>query len=108
MQARGHIDLNSTPTTSISGPAAYAASKLANILFTKELQRRLEGSDAVANCFHPGIVRGQFGAFSADLGFWMGLAFKLSIPFSKTPEQGADTLVWLATSRRRRSSKENT
>jgi hypothetical protein len=54
------------------------------------------------NCAPP------FGAFSADLGFWMGLAFKLSIPFSKTPEQGADTLVWLATSRRRRSSKENT
>ncbi len=66
MQARGKLDLEKTPTSlEGSGPGAYAASKLANILFTKELQRRLDGTTAIANCFEPGTVRTQFG------GFWV-------------------------------------
>lgn len=99
MQARGALDLQKTPT-SLEGPGwrAYATSKLANILFTKELQRRLEGTTATANCFEPGTVRTQFGAFGSDLGFLMNLVYALARPFARTPEQGADSLVWLATS----------
>ena len=78
--------------------SAYATSKLTNILFTKELQRRLAATGQTANCFHPGSVRTKFGAFSADLGFLFNIIFRMAAPFSKTPEQGADTLVWLATS----------
>jgi len=98
MQARGKLDLKTTPTaTNVSGPTAYGTSKLANILFTKELQRRLAGSSAIANCFHPGTVRTQFGGFGSDQGMLINLVYALAKPFSKTPEQGADTLVWLAT-----------
>lgn len=99
MQARGHLNLRTTPTSlDRSGPRAYADSKLANILFTKELQRRLAGSSASANCFHPGSVRTQFGGFGSDMGFVMNIVYALAKPFSKTPEQGADSLIWLATS----------
>ena len=98
MQARGALDLGKTPTsTEGSGMRAYATSKLANILFTKELQRRLDDTGATATCFHPGTIRSQFGGFGADVGFWIGLAFTLAKPFAKSPEQGADSLIWLAT-----------
>jgi NAD(P)-dependent dehydrogenase (short-subunit alcohol dehydrogenase family) len=52
-----------SPPTSLegAGPSAYATSKLANILFTKELERQLSGTTATANCFAPGMVRTQFG-----------------------------------------------
>lgn len=99
MQARGKLDLEKTPTSlEGSGPGAYAASKLANILFTKELQRRLEGTTATANCFEPGMVRTQFGGFGSDQGFLLNVVYALAKPFSITPEQGADSLIWLATS----------
>jgi len=99
MQARGNLDLKKTPTSlEGSGPQAYATSKLANILFTKELQRRLSQTTATANCFEPGTVRTQFGGFGSDQGFLLNLVYALAKPFSSTPEQGADSLVWLATS----------
>jgi NAD(P)-dependent dehydrogenase (short-subunit alcohol dehydrogenase family) len=99
MQARGKLDLEKTPTSlEGSGPGAYATSKLANILFTKELQRRLSGTTATANCFEPGMVRTRFGGFGSDQGFLLNVVYALAKPFSSTPEQGADTLVWLATS----------
>lgn len=99
MQARGNLDLKKTPTSlEGSGPQAYATSKLANILFTKELQRRLSQTTATANCFEPGMVRTQFGGFGSDQGFLLNLVYALAKPFSSTPEQGADSLVWLATS----------
>jgi NAD(P)-dependent dehydrogenase (short-subunit alcohol dehydrogenase family) len=99
MQARGKLDLEKTPT-SLEGPGwrAYATSKLANVLFTKELQRRLLGTTATANCFEPGMVRTQFGGFGSDLGILQNVVYALARPFAKTPEQGADSLVWLATS----------
>ena len=97
MQARGRLDLQRVATDlSVSGPVAYGTSKLANILFTQELQRRVGPSVAV-NCFHPGIVRTRFGAFGADFGPLINLIYLLAQPFAKTPEEGADTLVWLAT-----------
>ena len=99
MQARGKLELEKTPTSlEGSGPGAYATSKLANILFTKELQRRLSGTTAKANCFEPGMVRTQFGGFGSDHGFLLNLVYALAKPFSSTPEQGADSLIWLATS----------
>jgi len=98
MQARGRLDLAKTPTSlEGSGPRAYATSKLANILFTKELQRRLTGTTATANCFEPGMVRTQFGGFGSDQGVLLNLVYALARPFASTPEQGADSLVWLAT-----------
>jgi len=99
MQARGRLDLGETPTSlEGSGPSAYATSKLANILFTRELQRRLDGTTAIANCFEPGMVRTQFGGFGSDQGVLLNLVYTLAKPFSSTPEKGADSLVWLATS----------
>src|SRR5262249_49946043 len=99
MQARGNLDLNKTPASfDVSGPTAYANSKLANVLFTKELQRRLTGTTATANCFEPGMVRTRFGGFGSDQGALLNLVYMLSKPFSSTPEQGADSLIWLATS----------
>ncbi|MEP0841249.1 MAG: SDR family oxidoreductase [Phycisphaerae bacterium] len=98
MQARGKLDLETTPTSLAGwGPNAYATSKLANILFTKELQRRLAGTTASANCFEPGMVRTQFGAMGSDQGFLLNVIYALAKPFASTPEQGADSLVWLAT-----------
>lgn len=98
MQSSARFDLARVASdVTLSGPRAYANSKLANILFTKELQRRL--GDAVAvNCFHPGIVRTRFGAMGSDHGFLINLVYKLAQPFAKPPEQGADSLLWLATS----------
>ena len=99
MQARGKLDLQKTPTSlEGSGPGAYATSKLANILFTKELQRRLSGTTATANCFAPGMVRTQFGGFGSDQGFLVNVVYAVAKPFAISPEQGADSLVWLATS----------
>lgn len=98
MQARGKIDLAAIATSlDGSGPSAYANSKLANVLFTKELQRHLAGTTATANCFEPGMVRTQFGGFGSDQGFLLNVVYALAKPFSSMPEQGADSLIWLAT-----------
>ncbi|ESK37320.1 hypothetical protein P256_02375 [Acinetobacter nectaris CIP 110549] len=100
MQARGNLDLKLTPyDTSVSGPKAYGTSKLANILFTRELQRKLNGTTAIANCFEPGMVNTSFGAFGTDQGCFVNLIYKLAKPFAITPEKGADSLIWLATSK---------
>lgn len=99
MQARGELDLATTPTAvSVWGPKAYATSKLANVLFTKELQRRLAGTSATANTFEPGSVRTQCGGFGADQGLLLNMVYRLAAPFALSPEQGADSLIWLATS----------
>jgi len=74
---------------------AYSQSKLANILFTSELARRLEGTKVTANCLHPGVIASGFGqtykgAFS--------VLVKIAKPFLGTPEEGARTSVYLALS----------
>ncbi len=78
-----------------NGWQAYGRSKLANILFTRELARRLGGTGVTANCFHPGFVATRFGEASGGLT-------SLLIPFARmfaiTADQGADTLVYLASS----------
>lgn len=74
---------------------AYAQSKLANILFTFELDRRLRGTQVSVNALHPGFVATRFGANNP--GGW-GLALKILHRFALTPEEGAATTVFLASS----------
>jgi retinol dehydrogenase 12 len=74
---------------------SYANSKLANILFTRELARRLDGTGATANCAHPGVVRTGFGRESRPL---LKLGITIARPFMRSPERGADTIVYLASS----------
>jgi NAD(P)-dependent dehydrogenase (short-subunit alcohol dehydrogenase family) len=76
---------------------AYGRSKLANVLFTRELARRLEGTGVTANCLHPGVVRSDFGS-SGDLGGIMGAGWAVMQPFLLSPKQGADTSIHLASS----------
>lgn len=73
---------------------AYGQSKLANILFTRELARRLEGSGVTANCLHPGVVATGFGRNNRGP---FGIAMALVAPLLASPAEGADTAVWLAT-----------
>lgn len=73
---------------------AYANSKLADVLFTLELSRRLEGTGVTANCFNPGLVRSEFFRNYHPVPFMLRIVLKL---MGKTPEQGADTGVYLAT-----------
>jgi retinol dehydrogenase-14 len=79
-----------------SGQRAYSQSKLANVMFTYELARRLDGTGVTATVLHPGVVRTGFGAEdqTASLAIMIGVA-RL---FMKTPAQGARTPVYLASS----------
>jgi NAD(P)-dependent dehydrogenase (short-subunit alcohol dehydrogenase family) len=72
---------------------SYGNSKLANILFTRALARRLEGTGVVANCFHPGTVR---TGIARDTGLLRSLAWKAATLFASSPAKGARTLVYLA------------
>lgn len=73
---------------------AYSQSKLANILFTYELVRRLE-SGVVANCLHPGFVRTNLGRDNGPIYLCF---YKLVGIFAAAPEKGAETVVYLASS----------
>jgi NAD(P)-dependent dehydrogenase (short-subunit alcohol dehydrogenase family) len=77
-----------------SSMQAYGTSKLENILFTRELGRRLGGTDVTAVCLHPGTVATSFGRDSWFAPITTRYPVKA---FFKSPEQGAETLVWLAT-----------
>ena len=74
---------------------SYSNSKLANILFTRELARRLDGTGVTANCLHPGVVRTGFGRDARPL---MRVGITIAKPFMLSPERGADTIVYLASS----------
>jgi NAD(P)-dependent dehydrogenase (short-subunit alcohol dehydrogenase family) len=74
---------------------AYGRSKLCNILFTRELARRLKGTGVSANCLHPGFVATRFGD---EAGGVMGPLVRLAKFFAITPEKGAETIVHLASS----------
>ena len=73
---------------------AYGTSKLCNILFTRELARRLAGTGVTANCLHPGFVRTRIGDNNRTLAL-IGKVVKL---FGLPPEKGAETIVFLALS----------
>lgn len=79
------------------GRRAYGQSKLANLLFTFELARRLEGAGVTANCLHPGVVHtGLWNGSPGLSGRVADLLTALARPFVRTPEQGAATIVYLA------------
>ena len=73
----------------------YGRTKLANILFTRELARRWDGSGVTANALHPGFVASSFGR-DGDTGFLGTLVFPLLKPFALTSAQGAQTSVYVA------------
>jgi NAD(P)-dependent dehydrogenase (short-subunit alcohol dehydrogenase family) len=73
------------------GVRVYGTTKLANILFTRELQRRNPG--IAANCFHPGVIRTGFGKNDGAL---VRLGLTLAGPFLRSPASGAESLVWLS------------
>ncbi|AKG34109.1 SDR family NAD(P)-dependent oxidoreductase [Paenibacillus durus] len=73
----------------------YGETKLANIMFTAELGRRHEGKGVTAACFDPGLVSTNF---NQDNGWLARLTMAVMKMFSRTPEKGAETLVWLADS----------
>jgi NAD(P)-dependent dehydrogenase (short-subunit alcohol dehydrogenase family) len=78
------------------GWTAYQRSKLANVLFTYELARRLEGSGVTANTLHPGFVKTNF---FKDLTGWIGSMMRLGASLVAIgPEAGARTSVYLASS----------
>jgi retinol dehydrogenase-14 len=94
-QARGRIDFDDLQgERSYSGARAYNQSKLANILFTYELARRLQASAVTANALHPGMVNTSFGA--EDPGGVQRLLVPLMRPFMKAPAQGAATSIHVA------------
>jgi NAD(P)-dependent dehydrogenase (short-subunit alcohol dehydrogenase family) len=77
------------------GFTRYGETKLANILFTVELSRRLEGTGVSAYCFHPGFVA---TGFNRNNGALMSAAMMTLAPFSRKPRKAAQTLIWLADS----------
>jgi NAD(P)-dependent dehydrogenase (short-subunit alcohol dehydrogenase family) len=82
-------------TTPFSTFGAYGQSKLANVLFTRELARRLEGTRVTANSLHPGVIASGFGH---TYGGFFSVVLKVVRPFLSTPEEGARTSVYLASS----------
>ena len=92
----GHMDFcDLMQDKRYSAIKAYCQAKLANVLFTYELARKLNGSGITVNCLHPGTVNTNFGN---DIKGFMGKVFKLFKPFLISPDKGAETLVYLATS----------
>ncbi len=93
---RGRIDFNNlNGNGKYDGLTAYSQSKLANILFTKELAHRLAGTHVSSFALHPGVVNTHIG--NKNSGGWMSWAWKLGKPFMISPAKGAQTIVYLAT-----------
>jgi retinol dehydrogenase-14 len=95
VQASGRIDFDDLQgEESYSGARAYSQSKLANVLFTYELARRLQGTSVTANALHPGVVRTSFGA--EDPSGIQRLITPFIWRFMKAPARGAATSIHLA------------
>ena len=73
----------------------YGRSKLCNILFTRELARRLHGTGVIANCLHPGFVATRFGDQSGAL---ISRFVRFAKCFAISPAKGAETIIYLASS----------
>jgi retinol dehydrogenase 14 len=94
--ATGRIDFDDLQGAArYSGRHAYNASKLANVMFTYELARRLDGTGVTATVLHPGVVNTRFGA-EDQAG--IKVILPLVRPFLKTPAAGAATSIYLASS----------
>ena len=99
VESMGRIDFDDLQGEhSFSGARAYNQSKLANVLFTYELARRLKGTEVTATVLSPGMVRTGFGSEDQQ-PFWKVLA-PVVRPFMKSPERGAATSIHLASSPR--------
>jgi len=96
-QSMGRIDFDDLQGAhNYSGQRAYNQSKLANIMFTNELARRLDGAGVTATSVHPGVVRTNFGA--EDQAWFFTIISRVVRPLLKTPAQGAKTPIYLASS----------
>ncbi len=96
-QRMGRIDFDDLQgERDYSGQRAYNQSKLADILFTFELARRLKGTGVTANTLHPGLVRTSFAAEDSSAA-WK-VMIPLLKPFMKSPARGAETSIYLASS----------
>ena len=94
-QSMGKIDFDDLQgEREYSGSRAYNQSKLANVMFTYELARRLDGTGVTATALHPGLTSTNFSAEDPSLG-WL---VKVMRPFMKSPHRGAETPVYLASS----------
>jgi NAD(P)-dependent dehydrogenase (short-subunit alcohol dehydrogenase family) len=94
-QSMGTIDFDDLMgEQTYSGSRAYNQSKLANVMFTYELAKRLEGTGVTATALHPGLTSTAFSAEDPA----MGLLVKVMRPFMRSPAKGADTAVYLASS----------
>jgi NAD(P)-dependent dehydrogenase (short-subunit alcohol dehydrogenase family) len=92
----GRLDFNDVQNEHTYRPfAVYGQSKLYNILFTRELARRIADTEVTVNCVHPGGVATGLGW---NNGWWAMLIAKALRPFLRTPEQGADSVLYLVTS----------
>ena len=92
----GRIDLSGFPQLdSFTGLNAYAQSKLAILLFTYELARKLQGSNVTVNALHPGLVASNFGKNNGLIRFYVRRLLKRG---EITPEEGAQTSIYLASS----------
>ncbi len=95
--ASGRIDFDDLQgVRNYSGQRAYSQSKLANVMFTYELARRLEGTGVTATALHPGVVRTSFGA--EDQAAYLAVIIGVARLFMKAPAQGASTPIYLASS----------
>ncbi|WP_330251605.1 SDR family NAD(P)-dependent oxidoreductase [Nocardia sp. NBC_00565] len=95
--AKLDLDTVNASTGSFNQLAVYGTSKLANILFTRELARRTEGTGLLTVAFHPGVVATRVYD-NIPLGIGAFIRSPLSRPFFIRPDKGADPLVHLATS----------
>lgn len=92
----GPLDFDDLQSTKGYGSMkVYGKSKLANILFTSELARRLEGTGVTANCLHPGLVGSRLGKNNGMLG---RVATSVLRPFARSTAKGAETAVFLCAS----------
>lgn len=95
LYVNGKLDLDKTPYgQDFSRMGTYANTKLCNVLFTRELAKRIEGSGVTVNAVHPGVIRTNLGDASGIVGLLLGLVKR----FWETPTEGAKAPVWLATS----------
>jgi NAD(P)-dependent dehydrogenase (short-subunit alcohol dehydrogenase family) len=98
MSKHAHVDLTDLDSERAYSPLrAYATSKLENVMFTHELARRWGPDGVTAAAVHPGLIRSRFG-HSSSLPVRLLARSPLRL-LMRSPEQGADTIVWLATNR---------
>jgi NAD(P)-dependent dehydrogenase (short-subunit alcohol dehydrogenase family) len=89
------LDFSDLQSNNFNGFGVYGRSKLCNILFTRELARRWNGTGVTANSLHPGFVSTRFGDESGGL---LSLGVRAAKMFAISPEKGAETIIYLASS----------